>query len=126
MNQKKLNVLIADDSPFVVEMISRVVESLGHFTVKAKDGEKALEVAFHQVPDVIILDVKMPKKDGLAVLEELRKDPRFSKTPIIMLTGVRDADVVRRSVAAGATSYVLKTDPREIAERLSDHLPRVR
>ena len=118
----KKNVLIVDDSPFVVAMVSSIVEGLGHFATKARDGEEGLRVAFRQVPDVIILDVKMPKVNGLEVLARLRNDERFKDTPIVMLSSVRDGDVIRSSIRQRATAYVLKDDPEQIKKRIKEVL----
>jgi CheY-like chemotaxis protein len=118
----KKNVLVVDDSPFVREMVGKIVEQLGHLPTKAEDGEVALRIADHQVPDAIILDVQMPKKDGLAALRELRADERFADTPIVMLTSVKDREIVKRSIQGQATSYILKDDPLEIAKRLKQIL----
>ena len=123
MNIKsKKDVLIVDDSPFVREMVARIVEQLGHVATKARDGEDGLRIAAAREPDVILLDVKMPGLDGVTVLEKLRADERFAKTPIIMLTGVRDEAVVRRSIQSGATAYIVKDEPKELMKRLKEFL----
>ena len=120
--KQKKDVLVVDDSPFVLEMVSRIVQQLGHVASRATDGEKALQIAEHREPDVIILDVNMPKMDGITVLKKLRSDKRFAETPIIMLTSVGDQEVVRRSIQAQATAYLLKDDPKQILKRLKEIL----
>lgn len=115
---KKKNVLLVDDSPFVREMVGKIVSQLGHLPTKASDGEEGLRIADHQVPDIIILDVQMPKLDGIQVLGKLRADERFADTPIVMLTSVGDSEVVRRSIQGQASGYILKDDPQEIMRRL--------
>ncbi len=121
MQSKKKNVLLVDDSPFVREMVGKIIEQLGHFATKAADGEEGLRIAFHQVPDAIILDVQMLNKDGLEVLRELRADERFADTPITMLTSLGDREIVERSIRH-ATGYILKDDPGEIMKRLDQFL----
>ena len=64
----------------------------------------------------------MPKMDGITVLKKLRCDKRFAETPIIMLTGVADAEFVRRSREFQATAYLLKDDPKQILKRLKEIL----
>ena len=122
MLNKKKNVLLVDDSPFVRTMVGKIIEQLGHFATPAGDGEEGLRIADHQVPDVIILDVQMPNKDGLEVLRELRADERFANTPIVMLTSVGDREIVERSMRDRATGYILKDDPDEIMKRLGQVL----
>lgn len=119
---KKKNVLLVDDSPFVREMVGKIISQLGHLPTKAADGEEGLRTADHQVPDAIILDVQMPKMDGLEVLGRLRADERFAATPIVMLTSVGDSEIVKRSIKRQATSYILKDDPQQIMRRLSEIL----
>lgn len=119
---KKKNVLLVDDSPFVREMLGKIISQLGHLPTKASDGEEGLRIADHQVPDVVILDVQMPKMDGLEVLSRLRRDERFADTPIVMLTSVGDREIVRKSIQGRATSYILKDDPQEIMRRLREIL----
>ena len=120
--RSKKDVLIVDDSPFVREMVARIVEQLGHVATKARDGEEGLRIAEQREPDVILLDVKMPGLDGVSVLEKLRADERFAKTPIIMLTGVRDEDIVRRSIQSRASAYLVKDEPKELMKRLRELL----
>ncbi len=116
----KKNVLIVDDSPFIREMVGKIVERLGHLVSKAGDGIEGIAVASNQEIDVIILDVQMPNKDGLQTLNELRANPRHAQTPIIMLTSVRDGDIVKRSIQGKATHYLLKDDPQSIMKRLKE------
>ena len=74
------------------------------------------------VPDAFIVHLQMPKVNGLQVLKALRGDDRFKECPIIMLTSVKDEDVIRRSIQGKATGYILKDDPTVILERLSAYL----
>ena len=99
-----------------------MVEKLGHFPVKAGDGQQALELADHYVPDAFVIDLQMPKINGLEVLKALRNDDRFRESPIIVLTSLRDEEMVRLSINQRATAYVLKDDPVAIMKRLRCHL----
>tara|TARA_Y100001960_G_C14309724_1_gene650095 strand:+ start:219 stop:620 length:402 start_codon:yes stop_codon:yes gene_type:complete len=80
------------------EMVGKIVDRLGHLVSKAVDGNEGIAIANNQEIDVIILDVQMPNKDGLQTLDELRQNPRYNETPIIMLTSVGDGDIVKRSI----------------------------
>ena len=117
----KKNILVVDDSPIVREMVSRIVEKLGFLPTKAGDGEEALKLAHDCDPHALILDVDMPKLNGLQVLASLRQDERFKATPIIILSGINDEDVVKQSIRDKATAYLLKDDP-QVIERLRQHL----
>lgn len=82
-------VLIVDDEEASVEFVSEVVEDMGNCAVlKAYDGEQAVEMAREHVPDLIIMDVNMPKKDGYTAFTELQQDEATSGVPVIMLSSL--------------------------------------
>jgi len=81
-------VLIADDEPDVHAFVQAVLEPDGHQVLTAMDGQAALKTAYAERPDLIILDVEMPKKSGFDVFEELRRHEATKSIPIIMLTGI--------------------------------------
>jgi DNA-binding response OmpR family regulator len=91
------------------------------------NGQDAYQAALAETPDLVILDVKMPGLDGFEVLERLRGDARFAKTPILMLTSMgQEADVVR-GFGLGADDYILKPfSPVELAARVRRLLMRGR
>jgi two-component system alkaline phosphatase synthesis response regulator PhoP len=91
-------ILLADDDPDVVEVVSILLEDEGYEIVTAKDGAEALEKIKLESPDLVILDLLMPRVDGFAVFNMLR-DPsyeRWSKVPVIILTSVREEVSNRR------------------------------
>ena len=116
------NVLIVDDSHFIRETIGTLVQQMGHRVLKDGDGFRGMVLARTQSPDLIILDVKMPKMGGLEVLKELRTDPRFKSTPIVMPTSQSDIDIVAQAAAGQISAYILKDDPKEIMKRLREYL----
>ena len=82
-------VLVVDDEPDAVEFVTEILIDLeGYSVISAEDGVKGLEKARAEEPDLIILDVQMPRKDGFAVFSDLKKDPATKDIPVIMLTGV--------------------------------------
>ena len=83
-----LKVLIADDEQACIDFVRDSLADTLYTVVSAMDGEEALQVAREEKPDLIILDVQMPKCDGFAVFSQLRADQDFASVPIIMLTGV--------------------------------------
>jgi len=87
MTKKKI--LIADDEQDAVEFVKTVAEEAGDFEIfEANDGNQAVELAKKEHPDLIILDVHMPKKDGFNAFCDIRKVPELQDTPVVMLTGV--------------------------------------
>lgn len=108
-------VLVVDDDTEVSQCLGVRLEAAGFRVLAASDGEEGLQVAKSRHPDAVVLDVRMPKKDGMEVLRELRRDPAMSKKPIVMLSAsVRDQN---QAIEAGANFFVLK--PYESTEVLS-------
>lgn len=118
------SVLIADDDHNLLKMLSRTLTYGGMDVITAGDGHEALELAYAQHPDVIVLDWMMPGQNGLRVLEMLRED--HSETPVLMLTA-RDAIEDRvRGLESGADDYLVKPfAPAELVARVHALLRRV-
>jgi two-component system cell cycle response regulator DivK len=101
-------VLVADDRPTGRELVRAVLENSGYDVFEAADGAEALRVAREQQPNLIILDIHMPGRDGFGVVEELRKDEQFATTPIIALTASAMQGDRERAMAMGFTGYITK------------------
>ena len=82
------NILIVDDDPDVILFLSTVLKDHGYITVDASNGREGLERAKSDHPDLILLDLMMPKKSGIALLSDLKKDDALKEIPVIMVTGV--------------------------------------
>ncbi|MEX2091547.1 MAG: response regulator [Pirellulales bacterium] len=108
-------VLIVDDDLEVSQCLGLRLEAAGFLVITAADGEAGVSTALEHQPDAVVLDVRMPKKDGLTVLRELRSHPSTKETPIVMLSAsIRDQ---HRSLESGANYFVLK--PYEANQILS-------
>jgi two-component system phosphate regulon response regulator PhoB len=83
-------ILIVDDEPDVVIFLRSVLEENGFASISAKDGVEGLEVLRKERPDLVLLDLMMPKKSGITMFQELRKDPTMSSTPVVIVTGVSE------------------------------------
>ena len=106
MSAKK--VLVADDKATGRELVRTVLENGGYEVFEASDGVEALLRAREENPDLIILDIHMPGRDGFGVVEELRKDSQFAETPIIALTASAMQGDRERAMAMGFTGYITK------------------
>lgn len=104
--QEKALVLIADDDPQIMNILSRFLGSLGYEVLQAPDGARAIELARARHPDIVLLDLFMPSKDGLQVLTELL--PEMPSTGFMMITGNEDEEVARACLRAGAFDYASK------------------
>lgn len=109
-------ILVVDDEPELREMVRRYLEAEGFAVVEAADGDRALEAFAASAPDLVLLDVSMPGRDGFETLQELR---RIATTPVIMLTA-RTEEIDRVvGLTVGADDYVTKPfSPRELVARI--------
>jgi two-component system alkaline phosphatase synthesis response regulator PhoP len=108
-------VLVADDQPHIVRLIQVNLEKVGYRVVTAADGLEALRKVREEIPDLVILDVIMPHKDGFEVLREVKSDPKLMHVPVIMLTvKTQNADIVE-GLREGAEMYLPKPfHPKEL------------
>ncbi len=116
-------ILIVDDNPTNVKVLQTRLAAEGYEVVTAGDGEEGLAAARREKPDLILLDVMMPKVDGLEVCRRLRADPAFPFTPIIMVTAMADSKDVIAGLEAGGDEYLTKPiDHAALAARVRSML----
>jgi two-component system phosphate regulon response regulator PhoB len=108
--------LVIDDESIVATILDYAFRPLGHETIGADGGQAGVELARTGHPDAIVLDLMMPSKSGLDVLEELRHDETTRELPIVVLTAVVLSEEHRRCMAAGANLVLTKPfDPQDVA-----------
>jgi len=119
-------VLVVDDEPFILRSLTFVLRKEGFEVLEARNGEEAMESIRRDKPNLVILDVMMPKKNGYEVLADVRTDEQLKDTYIIMLTA-RGQEVDRRKgISLGVNEYMTKPfSPLKIVERARDVLSRV-
>lgn len=101
-------ILFIEDEPDQIMLIQTRLESRGFEFISALDGEDGLKKVEKEEPDLILLDVVMPKMDGLEVCRRLKKNPTIAKIPIIMITASGDKNIEQNCLAAGADTCVMK------------------
>ncbi len=117
------SVLIVDDESYIVTSLSFVMKNAGFEVGSAGDGEAALKKVEEMVPDLIILDVMMPKKDGFEVCKEIRANPAWSKIRIMMLTAKGRDSEREKGLSLGADDYLTKPfSTRDILKRVQEML----
>src|SRR4029434_2400155 len=114
-------ILIVDDEPPILDLVRFTLEDAEVRVVEASDGVEALSLARRLRPDLILLDVHMPKLDGLEACRQIRRDPALAQTPIVMLTAAGQEADRARGREAGAGAGLDKT-----LSRLSHPRPRLR
>ncbi len=126
METKARKVLIADDEPDILEILKYNLVNEGYQVITAKDGDEAVEKARIFLPDLIVLDIMMPKKSGVQVCEVLRGQSAFRNTLIIFLTALNDESTQIRGLETGADDYVSKPiSPRVFISRVNALFRRV-
>jgi two-component system alkaline phosphatase synthesis response regulator PhoP len=119
-------VLAVDDSPTVLEMIKAILLAGGYDVITASDGQEALNTAREEVPDLILLDVMLPKLDGYRVCRLLKFDQKYKNIPIIMLTAKAEEQSVATGMRTGADQYLTKpVEPERLLAAVAAELDRV-
>lgn len=103
-----VKLLVVDDDPLIRESIAAVMDEDFDTIVEATDGVEAVEMAQRERPDLVLLDIMMPRLDGLQACARLRSLPELASTPVVILTARRSEDEARAAFAAGATDYMVK------------------
>lgn len=117
-------ILIVDDDPDILENIITVLETQPYRLATARDGKKCMEMIEQEVPDLLILDLLMPRMDGWGVIREMRSEPRYSQVPIMVLTTVIEDASRRRyeletGIAMDVQEYIQKpVKPVELIRRV--------
>ena len=120
----KEKILVVDDEPGIVELVRLNLEDNDYQVVTAQDGQRALEAYYSEMPDLIVLDIMMPKMNGFEVCQTIR---RQSNVPIIMLTALSDAEEELKGLESGADDYIGKPfSPGELVARVRAVLRRAK
>ena len=118
-------ILAADDSPLALKMLSRLLENSGYDVVTATDGIEAAQLAYGSAPDLIILDIEMPRMNGYHVCRLLKRDPRVANIPVIILTSVDVRGTEFWSLSTGANAFIVKSsEPSELLAMIQRLLER--
>jgi DNA-binding response OmpR family regulator len=104
----KKRILVVDDEKDIVDLVCARLKAAGYDTITAYDGEEGLEKARTGKPDLIILDLMLPKMDGYAVCLALKSDPNYRDIPIIMFTARYHENDIKMGQEIGADAYVIK------------------
>jgi two-component system alkaline phosphatase synthesis response regulator PhoP len=120
-------ILAVDDSPTILEMLKAILVGSGYEVITAADGSEALDVARSEQPDLILLDVMLPKLDGYRVCRLLKFDQRYREIPIIMLTAKTEEQAMATGIRTGADQYLTKpVEPDRLLVAVADELAKVR
>lgn len=116
----KKKIVIVEDDLFLLEIYSRKFAEANFDIATALEGESALEVVHKEKPDIILLDLILPKVDGLEVLRIIKKDKTLNKIPVVILTNRGEKDLIEKAIKLGAAAYITKITytPTEVISKV--------
>lgn len=126
MPDKKIKILLIEDDAFLLSMYTAKFELENFDVTVAEDGEKGIKLAFNNLPDIILLDIILPKMDGFEVLKEIKADENLKNIPVLLLTNLSQKDDIERGLGLNAEDYLIKAHftPAEVVDRVKKVLNR--
>lgn len=120
-------ILIIEDDPLIVKIYSTRLKADGHEVYTAENGEEGWRQAIEHNPDLIVLDVMMPRMDGFGVLEKVKAYDRLKNIPILMYSNLSNEDEMVRAKTMGATEFLVKANlsPTQMIAKIKEYLPQV-
>lgn len=121
---KPKTILYVEDNEFNRKIVRQLLSQTGYRLREAEDGERGLAAALEEPPDLVLMDVQLPKLSGLEATRRLRADPRTAAIPIIVITSYALSGDAEKARDAGATAYLAKPySPRDLLARIREILP---
>ncbi len=119
-------IVVAEDDKLISGSLCEALKSAGYEPIPAYDGEEAVAKCKEVKPNLLLLDIMMPKLDGISVLWELKANPETANTAVIVLTNIGDVETISKIVEAGAVDYLLKSDQSidNVIQKVKDVLAR--
>lgn len=120
----KQKILIIEDEPDMRGILQGMVESADYQVISAEDGQAGLDLAIKEKPNIILLDIMLPKLNGFEVLEKLKYDPATQDIPVIILSNLGQEQEVSKGKALGAVDYLIKADVHltEILDKIGKYI----
>ncbi|HUG55784.1 MAG TPA: response regulator [Candidatus Limnocylindrales bacterium] len=126
-SRRRPSVLVVEDDPDLADVILTFLRDAHFETRLAKDGDQAMRLIDDQEPDVVVLDLMMPRRDGFSVLRELRADGRIGKIPVVVVTAIFGLTERLYATELGAADYVTKPfEMNDLLDRIRALLPQAR
>ncbi len=117
-------ILLVEDDPLILKIFTTRLNADGYTVITAENGQEGLDKAFGEKPDVIVLDIMMPKVDGFGVLEKLRNSEPTQQIPILVYSNLWQEEEVARAKQMGATEFIVKANisPTEMVNKIKQYL----
>lgn len=101
-------ILVVDDEPALLRLMEFVLQKQGYAMITATNGDEALEMLNAHHPDLVVLDIMMPRRDGYQVAEAIRANPALAATPIVMLSAKAQEEDIERGISVGVNTFITK------------------
>ncbi len=113
-------ILLIEDEEILLNLLDKKLQEAGYDVTVARDGQEGLETMKSSRPDLILLDIVMPKMGGFEVMEEMNKDEQLKKIPVVIVSNSGQPVEIDRAKALGAKDWLIKTefDPQEVIEKV--------
>lgn len=117
-------ILIIEDEETLQKALGQYLEEEKFEVCSAMDGEKGIEMAKSEKPDLVLLDIILPKKDGFQVLEEIKQNEDTKNIPVILLTNLESMEDIQKAFDKGATTYLVKSEYKleDIVKKINETL----
>lgn len=124
MSPEKIKILLVEDDYFLSGIYLKKFMLEGFEIIPARDGEEGLELAQSKNPDIILLDILLPKKDGFQVLAELKASQKTKNIPVLVITNLSEEENIKKAFDLGAKDYIIKSNflPAEVIEKVKKAL----
>lgn len=121
---RKINILLVEDDPFLIDIYTTKLREHNYIVSVADDGEDAIEKITEAIPDLVLLDIVLPKMDGIEVLRAIKANPKTMGIKVIVLSNLSQTYEVSRALEMGAVSYLIKShySPSEAMEEIKKYL----
>lgn len=119
-----MKIVVAEDEEALLHVLAEKLRNNGFEVREARDGEAAMKAIKNFLPDLVLLDLLMPQKDGFAVLEEMKASTEFKSIPVIVLSNLGEDEDLKRALHAGAVDYLVKMQHplNEVVEKVKKYL----
>jgi len=120
----KKKILLVEDEKVIIELLEKKLKKEGYEVILARDGEEGLAKMREEKPDLILLDIVMPKKNGFEVLEGMMDDKRVNGTPVVIISNSGQPVELKRAKELGVRDWLIKTefDPQEVLDKVEKNI----
>ena len=117
-------ILLVEDEKILVDMYREKLSQAGFEVISVFESEEALVLVKKEKPDLVLLDILLPRKNGIFFLEQLRKDPKVASILVVVFSNYDDLEIKKQAFKLGVKDYLIKTDytPKEIVEKIKVYL----